>query len=155
MRTKTLTYSTKVERPLAIVFDFFSQAENLNKLTPPNLNFEIKTKMPIPMFKGQTIDYRIRLFGIPFNWRTEICEWDAPNKFADKQLIGPYAIWEHQHIFEERGNTTYMTDIIVYESKGWIFAPFLHWLFVDKNVKEIFAFREKQLNEIFPTNKIN
>jgi ligand-binding SRPBCC domain-containing protein len=104
------------------------------------------------MFPGQLIQYRIKLFGIPFYWKTEICEWNPPHKFADKQLKGPYTTWHHQHKFEEIDGKTKMTDIITYESKGWILAPFLHWLFVDKNVKGIFAYREKQLNEIFRNN---
>ncbi len=150
MKAKTLIYQTEILRPLSEVFDFFSKAENLNELTPPNIHFKILTPMPIPMFPGQIIKYRIKLFGIPFRWKTEIEAWDAPNQFVDKQLSGPYTIWHHTHTFREENGKTIMTDTIHYQSKGWIFAPFLHWAFVDRNVKEIFAYREKRLNELFP-----
>jgi hypothetical protein len=152
MKPTLLTYTTKLNRPLNEVFDFFSKAENLNKLTPPHVHFKILTPLPIPMLPGQLIRYRIKLFGIPFFWKTEITEWNPPYKFVDKQLGGPYTMWHHQHIFEEIEGATVMTDIITYRSKGWILAPFLHWLFVDRNVKEIFAYRETQLNEIFRNN---
>jgi hypothetical protein len=152
MQTKTLEYITHIDKPLQEVFTFFSKAENLNLLTPPQIQFKILTPLPITMFPGQLIQYRIKLFGIPFYWKTEICEWNPPHKFADKQLKGPYTTWHQQHKFEEIDGKTKMTDIITYESKGWILAPFLHWLFVDKNVKGIFAYREKQLNEIFRNN---
>ena len=150
MKNKILTYTTTIDRPLAEVFDFFSKAENLETLTPNNLEFKILTPLPISMKKGQHIDYRIKLFGIPFYWKTEITKWNPPQEFADNQLSGPYVIWHHTHTFVEKDGTTVMTDTIEYKSKGWILAPFLHWLFVDRNVEQIFTYREQRLNELFP-----
>lgn len=152
MQAKEIRTTTIINKPLSEVFEFFSQAENLNKLTPPKVHFTILTPLPIPMFPGQIIKYRIKLFGIPFFWKTEITAWNPPFKFEDKQLSGPYVIWNHQHLFKEVDSKTEMTDIVTYKSKGWILAPFLHWLFVDKNVNEIFAYREKRLDEIFGKN---
>jgi ligand-binding SRPBCC domain-containing protein len=149
MQAKEIRTTTIINKPLSEVFEFFSKAENLNKLTPPKVHFTILTPLPIPMFPGQIIKYRIKLFGIPFFWKTEITAWNPPFKFEDKQLSGPYVIWNHQHLFKEVDGKTEMTYILTYNSKGWILAPFLHWLFVDKNVNEIFAYREKRLDEIF------
>jgi ligand-binding SRPBCC domain-containing protein len=149
VRNKELKTVTIINRPLSEVFDYFSKAENLNSLTPPELNFSILTPLPIEMYSGRLIDYKIELMGISFKWKTEITEWVPNQKFVDQQLKGPYKIWHHQHIFKDLGDKTEMTDIITYQSIGWIFAPFIHWLFVDQKVKEIFAYREKVLNEIF------
>jgi len=150
MKTKVLETKTTINRPLQEVFNFFSKAENLNELTPPALHFNIITPLPIEMKKGVNIQYRIKLSGIPFYWKTLISEWNPPYKFADEQLNGPYAVWHHEHIFEEKDGKTIMTDKITYKSKGWVLAPLLHALFVDKRVKEIFTYREKRLHEIFP-----
>lgn len=149
MKETVLEYKTVINRPLTEVFDFFSKAENLNELTPENLKFKILTPTPIPMKDGQIIRYRITLFGIPFFWKTRITEWVPGKKFADEQLSGPYTKWYHEHFFEEIDGRTYMTDKITYLSKGWILAPFLHKLFVDKNVKEIFEYRDEKLKQIF------
>ena len=149
MDERVLVYKTSINKPLDEVFAFFSKAENLNKLTPSELQFEILTPSPIAMKKGSLIDYRIKLSGIPFKWKTEICEWNPPYKFADQQLKGPYAKWYHEHIFSEEDGKTIMIDKITYLSKGWILAPLLHFLFVDKRVKEIFTYREKVLNDLF------
>lgn len=149
MREYVLEKTTQINKPLAEVFEFFSKAENLNKITPSEVYFKILTPLPIPMAKGTLIDYRIKLNGIPFKWKTEISEWNPPFKFADQQLKGPYSKWYHEHIFEEKNGITIMTDRVTYLSKGWILAPFLHWLFVDKKVKEIFEFREIELMKIF------
>jgi ligand-binding SRPBCC domain-containing protein len=101
------------------------------------------------MKEGIHIKYRIALAGIPMFWKTLISKWNPPYEFVDEQLSGPYTIWHHRHTFEEVNGQTKMTDTITYQSKGWILAPFLHWLFVDKKVKEIFEYRESKLNELF------
>lgn len=146
---KTLVATTRIERPLDEVFDFFSKAENLDAITPPALRFKILTPTPIAMHTGTRIRYKISLFGIPMFWKTLISSWNPPYEFVDEQTSGPYTIWHHRHSFKADGNATIMTDTITYQSKGWILAPFLHWLFVDKQVEGIFAYREKKLHELF------
>ncbi len=72
--------------PLAQVFAFFSQAENLEALTPPWLQFRIVTPQPIEMEQGATIAYQLRVRGIPIRWLTEIELWRPPYEFVDVQL---------------------------------------------------------------------
>lgn len=149
MRAQKIQTTTLIPGNLEEVFSFFSKAENLNSLTPPELSFSILSPLPIEMKTGQHIHYRIKLMGVPFFWKTEISVWDPPLRFVDRQLKGPYQTWIHEHRFRAVPEGTEMTDTITYLSKGWILAPFLHGLFVDKKVKEIFAYREKRLHEIF------
>ena len=59
--TSTLT----VARPREQVFDFFSRAENLELITPPELNFHIVTPTPIKIEKGTLIDYRLSMQACP------------------------------------------------------------------------------------------
>jgi ligand-binding SRPBCC domain-containing protein len=89
------------------------------------------------------------LSGIPFNWKTEICEWNPPFRFVDQQLKGPYVRWHHTHRFIEKDGFTEMTDRIEFLSPGWIFEPIINMLFVERKVKQIFDFRKKQLDSIF------
>lgn len=96
------------------MFAFFSDAYNLELITPPRLRFEILTPKPIPMKVGAEIKYRLRLFGVPFRWRTLIREWDPPAGFVDGQERGPYRQWEHTHEFEEFGNGTRMRDRVLW-----------------------------------------
>lgn len=150
MKTHTLIRTTIIRRPLTEVFDFFSKAENLNLLTPAELEFKILTPLPIKMKAGALIDYKIKLNGIPFKWKTEISEWKQNEYFIDQQLKGPYRIWHHTHTFKVVPEGTEMTDTVNYLSPGWFLEPLIQSLFIKKKVEGIFDYRNSKLKEIFP-----
>jgi ligand-binding SRPBCC domain-containing protein len=133
-------------RPVEEVFAFFSEARNLETLTPPWLRFEVLTPAPIAMQAGTLIDYRIRVHGLPIRWRTEIVEWNPPHRFADVQLRGPYTLWHHTHTFESREGGTLCRDQVRYRPRG---GALINWLFVRRDVQQIFAFRRRQLARLF------
>jgi ligand-binding SRPBCC domain-containing protein len=148
-RTYIFEQETIIGNPLNEVFQFFSNAENLAKITPDNLKFQIKSPLPIKMEAGTLIDYQIKIYNIPFHWRTKITVWDPPVRFVDVQLTGPYKMWIHEHSFEELGGSTKMSDKIQYQVPGGLFAPLVHRLRVKKDVENIFKFREKIIKQIF------
>ena len=129
------------------VFAFFSKPENLQKLTPDHLHFSILTPLPVDMKVGAMLDYRIKLYGIPFSWRSEITVWEPPFRFVDEQVKGPYVYWIHEHAFFEDGDKTIVQDHVRYWPRG---GALLNLLFVEKDVKKIFSFREEKLSEFFP-----
>lgn len=128
------------------IFPFFADAGNLDRLTPGHLRFEILTPRPIAMHAGTLIDYRLRLYGIPFRWRTEITVWEPSWRFVDSQLRGPYRYWIHEHRFEPCNGGTLATDEVAYAPLGgWL----THSLFVRRDVARIFRFRQQTLWRIF------
>jgi len=122
------------------VFAFFSDAKNLELLTPPWLRFEILTPTPIAMQSGTILDYRLRLHGIPLRWQSEISVWEAPHRFVDRQTRGPYRIWEHEHTFAERAGGTVVTDKVRYRVPG---GSLIDRFFVRGDLRRIFAYRRK------------
>lgn len=150
MKTHSLIRKTIINKPLEEVFHFFSQAENLNALTPPELQFKILTPLPIKMKEGTIIDYKIKLNGIPFTWKTEINKWQENEYFIDQQIKGPYKIWHHKHSFKSLVGATEMTDEVNYLSPGWLVEPIIQYLFIKRKVESIFDYRNTKLKEIFP-----
>ena len=128
------------------IFDFFASAENLERLTPPWLNFKILSALPIDMDAGTVIEYQIKLHGIPIRWESEITLWDPPHNFCDVQRKGPYRKWVHEHIFETSDVGTLVRDRVNYEVIG---GNLINKLFVKKDLDKIFNYRQATLLSIF------
>ena len=131
-------------RSIDEVFDFFSDAHNLERLTPPTLRFEILTPSPIRMTTGTMIDYKLRLRGIPVRWQSEITVWEPPHRFVDEQRRGPYRMWKHEHTFVESGGGVLAKDRVTYAVPG---GALINTLFVARDVRNIFDYRAERLLE--------
>ncbi len=144
---KEFAFEAELElpRPRAEVFEYFSDAHNLEAITPPWVKFEVLTPGPIAMARGTLIDYRIKVHGLPVRWRTEIAEWDPPRRFVDVQLSGPYRLWHHTHSFEETPGGTLCRDSVRYWPRG---GRLVDRLFVRRDVARIFEYRTRRLKEI-------
>ncbi len=101
-------------RPRNEVFEFFSNAINLEELTPSSLRFHVLTPTPIRVQQDLEIDYRLKIRGIPVRWRSKITVWDPPNSFVDEQVRGPYRLWIHEHRFTEQEGGTICEDSLQY-----------------------------------------
>jgi ligand-binding SRPBCC domain-containing protein len=148
-----LTTECLIGKPQAELFSFFAEAGNLQLLTPSWLNFKILTPLPVIMKQGTIIDYRLRLTGIPFGWRTEITVWDPPLRFVDTQVRGPYAAWIHEHRFEQKNGNTLVTDRVEYQIPGLIAGDILHILLIKQQLRQIFTYRQQVIQRIF--NPVN
>jgi ligand-binding SRPBCC domain-containing protein len=139
---------TSMHLPLAIeeVFNFFGDAENLERITPPELGFKIITPRPIRIEQGSLLDYRLKLFVIPFKWRSLISCWEPPYKFVDEQLAGPYREWVHTHRFEAVEGGTRITDEVRYKLPFWPFGEIATPL-VRFQLDRIFRFRQKSIKK--------
>ena len=115
-------------------------------MTPEFLNFRILTPLPIEMRESARIDYKIRLRGLPIRWRTNIKVWEPNERFVDEQIRGPYRLWHHEHIFEDQGDQTLMTDVVDY--RVWL-GPLLHPLMVKRDLIRIFEYRQNKILELF------
>jgi ligand-binding SRPBCC domain-containing protein len=148
VRVFLLDREQSLPAPRDQVFAFFADARNLERLTPPALRFEILTAGPIEMRAGAVIDYRLRLSGVPFTWRTVIEVWEPPFRFVDVQQKGPYAHWRHTHAFEETPAGTRMRDHVEYALPFGPLGVLAHHLFVARRLDDIFAFREHVVGEL-------
>ncbi len=139
---------TVVQRPIAEVFDFFADAANLERITPPELNFRILTPQPMTIPQGSLIDYRLKLFGVGFGWQTLISTWDPPVMFVDQQLRGPYREWIHTHRFVETVDGTEVIDHVQYALPIWPIGE-VALPIVRRQVGRIFDYREQVIREVF------
>ncbi len=140
-----LTAETWVSQPRDTVFPFFADAANLQTLTPPSLQFEIQTPLPIEMYPGRKIAYRIRLRGVPMLWESNISAYTPPDMFVDEQVRGPYRRWVHTHRFVDSKGGTQLLDEVEFDMFG---SLMIGWL-IARELRAIFTYRHETLLRVF------
>jgi len=138
-----LTREQLVPLNMDTVFDFFADARNLERLTPPWLRFRILTQGSLDLEAGSTIDYQLRLHRFPVRWQSEITCWQPPHRFIDEQRRGPYRRWVHTHTFESVPGGTLVRDDVEYAVPG---PSVVERLLVRPDLDRIFDYRADQLN---------
>jgi ligand-binding SRPBCC domain-containing protein len=125
-------------------FELYSEARNLERITPPWLGFRVTTPGAIEMHEGTLIEYRLKLHGVPVRWRTRIAAWQPPLRFVDVQLRGPYALWEHTHTFERVDERSVeIGDRVRYALPLGPLGEIAHAAFVERDLRKIFDYRTR------------
>ncbi|MEU3650955.1 SRPBCC family protein [Lentzea sp. NPDC034063] len=62
---------------------------------------------------GDTVTFEARHFGVRWRMTALITAFEAPGRFVDEQVSGPFRHWRHEHRFEPDGNGgTIMRDLV-------------------------------------------
>jgi ligand-binding SRPBCC domain-containing protein len=140
-----------IPAPVESLWDFLSNPQNLKKITPGYMGFNITSEnIPEKIYPGMIICYKIKpLAGIKMTWVTEITHVQENKYFVDEQRIGPYSIWHHQHIIEPVENGVLMRDIVSYKPPLGILGEIANALFIRQQLKEIFEYRTKAIAKRF------
>ena len=141
-----------INQPISEVFPFFESPENLEKITPNNLGFKIKTPKPLVMKAGAIFDYTIKLGFLRFPWKTLITKYDPPHLFQDVQKVGPYKKWDHTHEFIDLGTKTKIIDTVEYDLYPKVLSNLINKIFIKKRVENIFEYISKVLENKFNSN---
>ena len=135
-------------RPPSQVFAFFADPGNLARVSPPALHLRVIAAAG-PLQPGAVLDVRARWLGLPVRWRTYIRECDPPHRFVDVQVRGPWARWEHRHVFLDGDGGTWMEDRVTYRLPLGPIGRVLHAVLVERQLHAAWAFRQARLVELF------
>lgn len=152
---KVFNLNRKQVLPISLseAWDYFSNANNLAKITPPELALRIKNPIQEKVFNGMIIEYDVTpMLGLKMNWLTELKCIEEPYMFVDEQRFGPYKFWYHQHRFKEVEGGVEVEDNVYYGLPLGIFSGLANQLFIKKQLKHIFDFRRKVLAKEFSAN---
>jgi len=151
--SRIYSFSVVQKMPVTLkqAWDFFSRPDNLKDITPASMGFIIRSKQyGTSMYAGQIIEYTVKpLLGIPLYWMTEITHVVENKYFVDEQRCGPYSLWHHQHHFKEITGGVEMKDIVYYKIPFWFVGDIANALFVKSELKKIFDFRYKTVENKF------
>jgi ligand-binding SRPBCC domain-containing protein len=141
VRVHRLDRSQHVPLGVADAFAFYGSADNLERITPPWLRFEIRDPRPRQLSAGARLEYSLVLHRFPVRWTTEIRIWEPPHRFVDFQVRGPYRLWEHTHTFEPADGGTLITDRVDYAIPYGPLGALAHLAFVRRDLRRIFDYR--------------
>jgi len=131
------------------VFDYFSNASNLEDLTPSFLKFKIASQSTPKIQQDTQFVYHLRVRSIPITWISLILDWHPLTSFVDTQLKGPYRAWHHTHRFIPYQGGTLIEDEVYYALPNIPLITPLIQSFVDKDVRGIFEFRKQKITKYF------
>lgn len=148
MKLHLLERTIRLKVAIGEAWAFFSDPANLQRITPPDMRFEVTSAPAERMYAGMIITYRVRpLAGIPVGWVTEITHVDEPHYFVDEQRFGPYRFWHHQHHFRAIDGGTEVRDVVHYALPPG--GGLLRGLLVAPRLDAIFEHRRRVLEETF------
>ena len=134
-------------RPRPEVFAFFADPRNLLRLTPPRAGLRLRTDCRA-LAAGAVLDFRVRWLGVPLRWRTYVREYDPPYRFVDVQVRGPWARWEHRHLFLEEGGGTWVEDRVTYRLPFGPLGRLAHGALVHRQLRALWAYRQARLADL-------
>jgi ligand-binding SRPBCC domain-containing protein len=146
-------YNTQlISAPVEEVWDFISSPKNLKEITPDYMGFEITSRnLSEKIYPGMIISYTVKpVLGVRMIWVTEITHIEEMRYFVDEQRIGPYSMWHHQHFIEPTDQGVLMTDIVSYSPPLGFLGVLANNIFIRKQLKAIFNYRENILEKRFP-----
>ena len=133
-----------------VLWEFISVPQNLNKITPPDMAFEIIGEPPEKTYAGLLLEYRVKVPLLGWStWLTEIKYVEEGVSFMDEQRVGPYKLWLHTHKLEDVDGGTRMTDDIRYLVPFGPIGLLANAVFVGRTLHRIFDYRRVKMEEIF------
>lgn len=136
------------------VFEFFSDVRNLERITPPFLNFNVRDLSTKELGEGTLINYSLRLHGLPMRWQSRIEDWKPNERFVDTQTSGPYALWHHTHEFEPHNGGTIVRDRVRYRLPLGALGDLVAGAWIRSDLRRIFDYRRLQMMSLFPAGRV-
>ncbi len=122
------------------LWDFHAQADAFAKLTPPPIFIQMRENKLKSLTDG-TVDFTMWLGPIPLHWIAQHLPGPTPTSFMDRQIVGPMAYWEHQHIFREVPEGVELTDHVTLEHKQGLAGLFSRLMFDGPPLQIFFFYR--------------
>lgn len=142
-----LRQEQRLDTSAAQLWKFISHPANLNKITPPELDFTIISDVPEKMYNGLLVEYDVKLPLLGHSeWVTEIKHIVPGKEFVDEQRIGPYRFWYHYHKIEETESGVRMIDQVNYVPPYGMLGKVANSLLIRNKLRGIFEYRREILH---------
>jgi uncharacterized protein len=142
---QVFTKQSKIDAPVAKVFAWHAGNGAIQRLTPPWAPLVLKWRQGNGIEKGVRVGFEMRVLGIPMDWEALHIDYRENQLFKDRQTKGPFAVWEHTHLFSSDGpNRSIMEDQVAWQlPMGFLSRPFQGH--VNRELGRIFDYRHRVL----------
>jgi len=136
---------TTIHAPVSKVFSWHATDGAIKRLTPPWTPLALVARKGKGIDKGVEVTFKIKLFGIPMKWEARHIYYKKNEMFRDCQVKGPFADWEHSHLFHATStDLTVMEDQVKFRLPFGIFSlPF--YGYAQRQLERIFFYRHQVL----------
>ncbi|MFD2966042.1 SRPBCC family protein [Sphingobacterium bambusae] len=141
---QTIRLQTFIKAKAELVFDL-SRDIDLHKQSAVGTNeTAVAGKTEGLLALGETVTWRANHFGLFHRLTVQITEMERPLRFTDVMLKGPFKSMQHQHLFSDVDDGTWMYDVFSFEAPFGYLGRFVELLFLSSYMT---AFLKKR-NEI-------
>lgn len=95
--------------------------------------------------EGEEVTWRAWHFGIPLRMTSRITEMQAPLRFVDEQVRGPFKHFRHVHEFTSENSGAVMVDRIEFSAPFGIIGRVLEQLILAKYLQRLIAARNSYI----------
>lgn len=103
-----LEFTSLIYRPVGEVFTFCASTKGFLRHFP--LPTEWISGPQVWSRSGELLEFKFKVAGLAIRYVAEITEFELNKRFVDEMRKGPYQHFKHEHIFEDLGASTRVTD---------------------------------------------
>lgn len=92
---------------------------------------------------GDRTVLRLWMAGLPVHWVAEHYGYEPGRQFCDRELAGPFAVWEHTHRFVPHGERCLLEDDITFRVPGGVLGNLLGSGHARRTLERMFAYRHR------------
>jgi ligand-binding SRPBCC domain-containing protein len=136
------SYSSVIDAPIATVWAFHERPDVLQLLTPPWQPVEV-IRREGGLGVGAESEFKLSVGPVPVRWIAQHSAYEPHQYFVDVQIEGPFAHWQHRHLFETERGKTRLTDAIAFSLPGgWVIDWLGGWA-VQAQLERLFNYRHQ------------
>lgn len=94
---------------------------------------------------GESVTWRARHLGVVWRMTSQVTELEAPHRFVDEQVRGPFARFRHEHTFTAVAGGTRMVDEIVFRAPLGVLGRIAESLVLRRHLRRLIAERNRSL----------
>lgn len=131
-----------------VAFEFLAQPENIRLITSSAMML-VFDAAPQRLSLGARMEFRVQAHGVVRSAVHDVTEWDSPRRFVERQVSGPLAAWEHEHLFEPTALGVRVTDRITFSPPSGMLGLIVNERKIQESLEEGFEHRHYELAKRF------